>query len=257
MIDCKQALLKLNEYLDGELTPEECVEVKEHLESCRHCFSKAEFERIMSKVVREKACKDEMPIFLKSTIMTRIRQIESVTDLNGEAPHNKPPLSGPFFSILSIAAIALLFIAAIFSFTMEGSAGTPGYFINQFHALPDSIKPEGNSNDDQIKDLPSGRVPNHICDNTKILRAGYDTNNGDRTVKVIFSNSNEYHIFYCIGIKNFNKGQRSKDTIINDRLFHYYTTEDGCTVVFTKRDHCYDAVVGHAEIGKLASFLLE
>jgi len=44
-IDCEEAVRRLAEYLDGELAGREEAEVERHLETCRSCWSRAEFER--------------------------------------------------------------------------------------------------------------------------------------------------------------------------------------------------------------------
>lgn len=44
-IDCEEALRLLAAFLDHELHPTEREGVERHLEICRSCFSRAEFER--------------------------------------------------------------------------------------------------------------------------------------------------------------------------------------------------------------------
>ena len=44
-IRCEEALRLLATYLDGELASHQHGEVERHLEACRSCFSRAEFER--------------------------------------------------------------------------------------------------------------------------------------------------------------------------------------------------------------------
>ena len=44
-IPCEEALRRLLEYLDGELEAHEQHKVADHLDRCRSCFSRAEFER--------------------------------------------------------------------------------------------------------------------------------------------------------------------------------------------------------------------
>ena len=44
-IACEEALRLLAAHLDGELNGEERHDVERHLEVCRGCFSRAEFER--------------------------------------------------------------------------------------------------------------------------------------------------------------------------------------------------------------------
>jgi anti-sigma factor (TIGR02949 family) len=45
VIDCEEALRRLFEYLDAELQGEPQREMEQHLERCRSCFSRVEFER--------------------------------------------------------------------------------------------------------------------------------------------------------------------------------------------------------------------
>lgn len=44
-LDCRAALRLLAEYLDRELAADEHQLVERHLEKCRECYSRAEFER--------------------------------------------------------------------------------------------------------------------------------------------------------------------------------------------------------------------
>ena len=52
-IDCEEALKRLFEYLDAELAEEDRRDVGHHLEHCRSCFSRMEFERRLKGHVRE------------------------------------------------------------------------------------------------------------------------------------------------------------------------------------------------------------
>jgi anti-sigma factor (TIGR02949 family) len=45
VIGCEEALRRLAEYLDAELHGESQHEIEQHLERCRSCFSRAEFEK--------------------------------------------------------------------------------------------------------------------------------------------------------------------------------------------------------------------
>jgi anti-sigma factor (TIGR02949 family) len=44
-IRCEEALRRLGAYLDGELGPHDRTDVERHLDACRSCYSRAEFER--------------------------------------------------------------------------------------------------------------------------------------------------------------------------------------------------------------------
>jgi len=45
VIDCEEALRRLFAYLDAELAEEPQREMEQHIERCRSCFSRVEFER--------------------------------------------------------------------------------------------------------------------------------------------------------------------------------------------------------------------
>jgi anti-sigma factor (TIGR02949 family) len=45
VINCEEALRQLFEYLDAELHGESQREMEQHLERCRSCFSRVEFEK--------------------------------------------------------------------------------------------------------------------------------------------------------------------------------------------------------------------
>ncbi|MGH8720779.1 MAG: anti-sigma factor family protein [Burkholderiales bacterium] len=50
-IDCDQALRRIFAYVDRELGEEERTAMQEHLHTCRSCFSRMEFERLLKSKV--------------------------------------------------------------------------------------------------------------------------------------------------------------------------------------------------------------
>jgi mycothiol system anti-sigma-R factor len=52
-IDCEEALRRLFDYLDAELHGEPQREIAAHLERCRTCFSRLEFERRLKTHIAE------------------------------------------------------------------------------------------------------------------------------------------------------------------------------------------------------------
>lgn len=59
-IDCDEALRALAAFLDGELHGDALEGYERHLEACRSCFSRAEFERRL-KVEIYRLRRDEIP----------------------------------------------------------------------------------------------------------------------------------------------------------------------------------------------------
>jgi len=51
-IGCEEALKQLLAYLDQQLGAEKQREIERHLEICRSCFSKAEFEKLLKAHLR-------------------------------------------------------------------------------------------------------------------------------------------------------------------------------------------------------------
>ncbi len=51
IIGCEQALRLLAAYLDGELEAADQSDMERHLERCRACYSRAEFERRLAQHV--------------------------------------------------------------------------------------------------------------------------------------------------------------------------------------------------------------
>lgn len=49
LINCEEALARMVEFIDHELTPAERDAMEHHLHTCRSCFSRAEFERRLKK----------------------------------------------------------------------------------------------------------------------------------------------------------------------------------------------------------------
>lgn len=50
-IDCEQALKQILAYIDRELGDEERAVVQGHLHTCKSCFSRMEFERLLKNKV--------------------------------------------------------------------------------------------------------------------------------------------------------------------------------------------------------------
>ena len=52
-LNCEQALARVFEFIDHELKPHEREAMREHLHTCKSCFSRAEFERRLKGKLKE------------------------------------------------------------------------------------------------------------------------------------------------------------------------------------------------------------
>lgn len=71
-IRCEEAIRRLAEYLDGELDDREDTEVERHLETCRSCWSRAEFERRIRSQLADLR-QDEVDTDFEERIRTLLR----------------------------------------------------------------------------------------------------------------------------------------------------------------------------------------
>ncbi len=71
-IDCREALDRLYEYLDDELTPERAAEVRAHLEACADCFALSNFENAYLRFLRARAEAQQAPPNLRKRILREV-----------------------------------------------------------------------------------------------------------------------------------------------------------------------------------------
>lgn len=71
---CMEAVKKLVDYLNQELTSYEHEKVIEHLQACNACCDKFEFEEKLSELIKNKTQGDICPDKIKANIMDRLRK---------------------------------------------------------------------------------------------------------------------------------------------------------------------------------------
>ena len=76
---CDEALRRLEDFLDRELSPEDLRKVQEHLDTCAPCASQFRFEASVLTGIRKRLQRTELP----SDLMTRIRRM--LDDAGGAA----------------------------------------------------------------------------------------------------------------------------------------------------------------------------
>lgn len=54
MLDCQAVVDRLFDYIDEELTPENKLALKAHIDLCRQCFDRIEFEVVLREKVKKK-----------------------------------------------------------------------------------------------------------------------------------------------------------------------------------------------------------
>lgn len=70
-MNCEQVLLGIWQYLDHDMSLEDVANVQKHLDLCRSCFSRLEFEQRLRDAMREKTnhcCPEKVKARIKSLL---------------------------------------------------------------------------------------------------------------------------------------------------------------------------------------------
>jgi len=72
VINCRDCARALNPYLDRELSDEDVVQVRDHLEACGGCQHLFQFEESLRLLVRVRCQEQSAPQSLRETITIRL-----------------------------------------------------------------------------------------------------------------------------------------------------------------------------------------
>ena len=73
--DCSEALLRVYEYLDGEMSADDCRKIQAHLDDCGPCLRQYNLDQALKAVIKRSCACEEAPLELRTTILTRITMI--------------------------------------------------------------------------------------------------------------------------------------------------------------------------------------
>jgi len=72
---CGEVLALVYSYLDGELGPSGCGEVRKHLDECGPCLREFGLEEAVKRLVAKHCGHDPVPRDLRAKVMSRIQQV--------------------------------------------------------------------------------------------------------------------------------------------------------------------------------------
>jgi len=75
IINCEQALRHLFDYLDKALDADLQAQMRQHMESCRSCFSRLEFEQTLKAHIRNTGA-ESAPDSLRSRVSSLLQEFE-------------------------------------------------------------------------------------------------------------------------------------------------------------------------------------
>lgn len=73
LMECSEALLRVYEYLDGEMDEVDHSKIAAHLDDCAECLRQYSLDTTLKALVRRSCAPEPAPAALRSVIMSRIQ----------------------------------------------------------------------------------------------------------------------------------------------------------------------------------------
>lgn len=70
--ECSEALLRVYEFLDGELGPDDYAKIQAHLDECGPCLKEYDLDTTLKALIKRSCGSENAPDTLRLTIMSRI-----------------------------------------------------------------------------------------------------------------------------------------------------------------------------------------
>ncbi|TWP35259.1 mycothiol system anti-sigma-R factor [Leekyejoonella antrihumi] len=72
---CDDYVAHLYEYIDGELSAQECAALKAHLQDCPPCLDEYERDALLKTLIRRSCACEQAPAMLRTQILTQITTV--------------------------------------------------------------------------------------------------------------------------------------------------------------------------------------
>ena len=76
--DCDAAVMRLFEFLDGEMGAVDCVRLQQHLHDCAPCLREFEIDQALKALVKRSCGPAQAPPQLRTVIMQRVTTVHIV-----------------------------------------------------------------------------------------------------------------------------------------------------------------------------------
>ena len=74
-VPCADVLEQVYVYLDGEIGPDECAKIREHLDECGPCLRQYGLDQAVKALVARSCGCELAPEDLRAKVLTRIREV--------------------------------------------------------------------------------------------------------------------------------------------------------------------------------------
>ena len=78
-VDCTETVLRIFEFLDGEMSPDDCRRMQAHLDECGPCLREYEMDQALKMVIKRSCGCETAPVELRTTILRRLTMIRIET----------------------------------------------------------------------------------------------------------------------------------------------------------------------------------
>ena len=73
--DCTETVLRIFEFLDGEMCPDDCARIQSHLDECGPCLREYQLDQALKMVVKRSCGREPAPTELRTTILHRLTMV--------------------------------------------------------------------------------------------------------------------------------------------------------------------------------------
>lgn len=71
-MQCSEALLRVFEYLDGEMVDADHAQIRAHLDECAQCLRQYRLDEMVKFVVKRSCASEPAPVHLRHTILSSL-----------------------------------------------------------------------------------------------------------------------------------------------------------------------------------------
>jgi mycothiol system anti-sigma-R factor len=81
-VDCTETVLRIFEFLDGEMSADDCRRMQAHLDECEPCLREYQMDQALKMVIKRSCGCEAAPVELRTTILRRLTTVRiETTDL--------------------------------------------------------------------------------------------------------------------------------------------------------------------------------
>jgi len=78
-VDCTETVLRIFEFLDGEMGADDCRRLQAHLDVCEPCLHEYRMDQALKMVIKRSCRGEAAPVELRTTILRRLTMVRIET----------------------------------------------------------------------------------------------------------------------------------------------------------------------------------